>query len=637
MGVTVGRLAWLAVPVVFALAALAAHGPALAASVDSAEYVVSAATLTITLDEPAFPVDAGDITLVGGQGGVVAPGGNSVSHSNNTDVIIIDLSGSRGDFEALSHPRSVVIAPGGILSANNSTNGEAVTLAISYDDTAAPGVSSAEYAVSSATLTVALDESVLSPSGMTLTDGTATISVGPGSISHDSSTVTVSLDETARQAFESLSHPRSVEFPAGSLTDMWGNSNGEAVSHTISYDDTAAPGVSSAEYAVSSATLTVALDESVLSPSGMTLTDGTATISVGPGSISHDSSTVTVSLDETARQAFESLSHPRSVEFPAGSLTDMWGNSNGEAVSHTISYDDTAAPGVSSAEYAVSSATLTVALDESVLSPSGMTLTDGTATISVGPGSISHDSSTVTVSLDETARQAFESLSHPRSVEFPAGSLTDMWGNSNGEAVSHTISYDDTAAPGVSSAEYAVSSATLTVALDESVLSPSGMTLTDGTATISVGPGSISHDSSTVTVSLDETARQAFESLSHPRSVEFPAGSLTDMWGNSNGEAVSHTISYDDTTPPYIESAICGARLHTHDSSTVTVSLDETARQAFESLSHPRSVEFPAGSLTDCGATPTARPSPIPYHTTTHPHTSSRLHTTYPLARLRWS
>ena len=616
---------------VLALAALAAHGPALAASVDSAEYVVSAATLTITLDEPAFPVDAGDITLVGGQGGVVAPGGNSVSHSNNTDVIIIDLSGSRGDFEALSHPRSVVIAPGGILSTNNSTNGEAVTLAISYDDTAAPGVSSAEYAVSSATLTVALAESVLSPSGMTLTDGTATISVGPGSISHDSSTVTASLDETARQAFESLSHPRSVEFPAGSLTDMWGNSNGEAVSHLISYDDTAAPGVSSAEYAVSSATLTVALAESVLSPSGMTLTDGTATISVGPGSISHDSSTVTASLDETARQAFESLSHPRSVEFPAGSLTDMWGNSNGEAVSHLISYDDTAAPGVSSAEYAVSSATLTVALAESVLSPSGMTLTDGTATISVGPGSISHDSSTVTASLDETARQAFESLSHPRSVEFPAGSLTDMWGNSNGEAVSHTISYDDTAAPGVSSAEYAVSSATLTVALDESVLSPSGMTLTDGTATISVGPGSISHDSSTVTASLDETARQAFESLSHPRSVEFPAGSLTDMWGNSNGEAVSHTISYDDTAAPGVSSAeyaVSSATLTvaldesvlspsgmtltdgtatisvgpgsiSHDSSTVTASLDETARQAFESLSHPRSVEFPAGSLTD--------------------------------------
>ena len=68
----------------------ATGGAAHAASVDSAEYDVSVSVLTVTLDEPAFPIDAAHVTLTGGQGGTVVVSQGSVSHANNTATVSID-------------------------------------------------------------------------------------------------------------------------------------------------------------------------------------------------------------------------------------------------------------------------------------------------------------------------------------------------------------------------------------------------------------------------------------------------------------------------------------------------------------------------------------------------------------------
>ena len=564
----------------FGLAA-ATGGAAHAASVDSAEYDVSASVLTVTLDEPAFPIDAAHVTLTGGQGGTVVVSQGSVSHANNTATVSIDLSGQSGDFEALSHPRSITVAANGILAISGNANSGSVTLAISYDDTTPPAISSALYAISSGVLTVTLTEAVqsVSSSDITLTDGSATASVSGAAISHDSGTITISLDDSTRQAFEALSHPRSIQFAAGGpLADIWGNSNGASTSAAISYDDTAPPAVSSALYAISPGVLTVTLTEAVQSVSAgdVTLTDGSATASVSGAAISHDSGTITISLDDSTRQAFEALSHPRSMQFAAGGLADIWGNSNGASTSAAISYDDITPPAISSALYAISPGVLTITLTEAVQSVSAgdVTLTDGSATASVSGAAISHDSGTITISLDDSTRQAFEALSHPRSMQFAAGGLADIWGNSNGASTSAAISYDDITPPAISSALYAISSGVLTVTLTEAVQSVSAgdVTLTDGSATASVSGAAISHDSGTITISLDDSTRQAFEALSHPRSMQFAAGGLADIWGNSNGASTSAAILYDDITPPAISSA-------SYDMSTamLTVTLTEGA------------------------------------------------------------
>ena len=534
-----------------------------AASVDSAEYDVSASVLTVTLDEPAFPIDATHVTLTGGQGGTVVVSQGSVSHANNTATVSIDLSGQSGDFEALSHPRSVVVAANGILAISGNTNSDAVTLAISYDDATPPAISSASYVISSGVLTVALTEAALpvSAGDVTLTDGSATTPITGAALSHDSDTITISLDDAALQAFEAMSHPRSVQFAAGGLTDRWGNSNAAASSHAISYDDATPPAISSASYVISSGVLTVALTEAALpvSAGDVTLTDGSATTPITGAALSHDSDTITISLDDAALQAFEAMSHPRSVQFAAGGLTDRWGNSNAAASSHAISYDDATPPAISSASYVISSGVLIVTLTEAVRSVSAgdVTLTDGSAAASITGAALSHDSGTITISLDDSTRQAFEAMSHPRSIQFAAGSLADTWGNSNGAASSHAISYDDATPPAISSASYATSSGVLTVTLTEAVRSVSAgdVTLADGSATISITGAALSHDSGTITISLDDSTRQAFEAMSHPRSMQFAAGGLTDRWGNSNAAASSHAISYDDATPPAISSA----------------------------------------------------------------------------------
>ncbi len=527
---------------------------ALAASVDSAEYDVSSSLLTVTLDEMAFPIDAAHITLTGGQGGVVVLGQGSVSHANNTAAVSIDLSGQSGDFEALLHPRSITVAANGILAISGNANSGSVTLAISYDDTTPPAISSASYATSPGVLTVTLTEAVQSVSAgdVTLTDGSTTASVSGATISHDSGTITISLDDSTRQAFEAMSHPRSIQFAAGGLADIWGNSNGASSSAAISYDDITPPAISSASYATSPGVLTVTLTEAVQSVSAgdVTLTDGSTTASVSGAAISHDSGTITISLDDSTRQAFEAMSHPHSIQFAAGGLADIWGNSNGASSSAAISYDDITPPAISSASYATSPGVLTVTLTEAVQSVSAgdVTLTDGSTTASVSGAAISHDSGTITISLDDSTRQAFEAMSHPRSIQFAAGGLADIWGNSNGASTSAAISYDDITPPAISSASYDMSTAMLTVTLTEGALPIASMMLVGDQDSILVQDITHARGAESFEVALTGDTRTDFEALSGD-TVRLRAGAVYDIWNNFNPEELAASITRTGEAP----------------------------------------------------------------------------------------
>ena len=333
---------------------------------------------------------------------------------------------------------------------------------------------------------------------------------------------------------------------ANGILAISGNTNSDAVTLAISYDDITPPAVSSASYATSSGVLTVALTEAVQSVSAgdVTLTDGSATISITGAALSHDSGTITVSLDDSTRQAFEAMSHPRSVQFAAGSLTDMWGNSNAAASSHAISYDDATPPAISSASYATSSGVLTVALTEAVQSVSAgdVTLADGSATISITGAALSHDSDTITISLDDSTRQAFEAMSHPRSMQFAAGGLTDIWGNSNAAASSHAISYDDATPPAISSASYDMATAMLTVALTEGALPIANIMLVGDQGSIVVRDIAHARGADSFDVTLSGDTRTDFEALSGD-TVRLRAGSVYDVWGNFNAEELAASIT----------------------------------------------------------------------------------------------
>ena len=299
--------------------------------------------------------------------------------------------------------------------------------------------------------------------------------------------------------------------------------------------------------------LTVSLSEASLpvSAEDISVTDGSATVPAG--TVSHDSDTITVTMDDAGRQAVAALSHPRSVAISAGALQDAWGNSNGAAESANIEYDDAAPPAISSASYATSSGVLTVSLSEASLpvSAEDISVTDGSATVPAG--TVSHDSGTITVTMDDAGRQAVAALSHPRSVAISAGALQDAWGNSNGAAESANIEYDDAAPPAISSATYDMATGTLSVVLSEAAL-PVGQVLLSGSqGDISVSVADHASGSDSFEVALSGDTRTDFESVQQG-SITMPAGTVSDIWNNSNQDDLAADVSrvgdVPDPEPP---------------------------------------------------------------------------------------
>ena len=254
--------------VCMALLAAAGYGQDALAQphVESAHYYVSDGAVEVRLDGSASWVNPQGIRLVGADGGAFVTG--AVFHSGN--VISITLGGARGDFEGLGHPRYVVVRAGGINGTDGVYNAEDLRAAISYDDTAPPQVSSAEYDAGTGILSVSFSEAVWGVDMGSVrvygADGTG-IAVaagrhGPG-------------DDAAYVDLEPGAAPATLSISAGGVADIWGNANSAELSGAVSVIGTISPPTNSTISPPTNSTISPPTNSTISPPTNSTISPPT--------------------------------------------------------------------------------------------------------------------------------------------------------------------------------------------------------------------------------------------------------------------------------------------------------------------------------------------------------------------------
>ena len=543
-------------------------------TITSAAYNTISGFLNVTLSEDSFEHDSTKIILHDSTKNVTF--GASALAENTAGILTATLTGnSKIGFEALKHPRNVTILPGGIADVWNRTNAAPLTHAVSYDDTAPPTISAAEYATATGQLNVTLSEDIAAfdPADITLYDSTKTgnVTFQSGAFTESpAGTLVTTLSGTSKTAFEDLSHPRSVAIRSGGVTDIWNNANAAPLTHAVSYDDTAPPALQSAAYSTSGGTLNITLSErlALYDPSKITLYDPTkaGNVTLASNTINqHSPGTLTVNLTGAQMTSLAGMTNPRYVAILAGGATDIWNNTNPSHLSVTISYSDPSIMTITSATYNTTSGFLNVTLSgDSIRHDSTkIILHDSAKNVTLGPGSFAENApGMLTVTMSGGNKTAFENLSHPRKVSILAGGTYDIWNRTNAAPLSLHISYTDAIPPTLSSARYASSTGVLTLALSErlTLSGSSSVILYDDTKSgnLTVSSGKLSQSSpGTLAASLDTNTKKSFEdSLSHPRHVAILPGNVSDIWNNANSATLTAAVLPEVSATPDMVSAV---------------------------------------------------------------------------------
>ena len=626
-------------------------------AISSAEYAVSTGTLNVTISEDVAEYDSTKVVLYDStKSGNVTLAANSLTEVSSGVLTATLNDSAKAQFESLNHPRNVTILAGGVTDIWNNPNAAPLTAEFSYDDAAAPTISSVEYATATGILNLTLSEDLAAHDSTKIIlydstkSGNVTFSANQFAESSAGS-LTITLSNAAKANFEALNHPRNVAVLAGGVTDLWGNSNAANLTSAISDDDDTPPAISTVAYAVASGALNLTLSEDLAAHDSTKITlydstkSGNVTFSANQFAESSAGS-LTITLSNTAKANFEALNHPRNVAVLAGGVTDLWGNSNAANLTSAISDDDNAAPTISFATYVNTTGALNLTLSEDLAAHDStkITLYDSTKSGNVTFAAnqfAEADDGVLSITLSGSAKTNFEALNHPRNAAVLAGGVTDLWGNSNAAELTSAISGDDSTPPTISSAEYAVASGALSITLSEDLAGHDStkITLYDSTKSgnVTFAANQFAESSRGVlTATLSGSAKAGFEDLNHPRNAAVLAGGVTDIWGNSNNASLASAISYDDSTPPTISSAeyavASGALnvtlsedLAAHDSSKVTlydstksgnvtfaanqfataddrtlsVTLGGNARTQFIALDHPRNISILSGGVTD--------------------------------------
>ena len=128
-------------------------------AISTAEYAVSTGVLNVTLSEDLAAHDSTKIVLYDStKSGNVTFAANAFSEIADGTLSVTLSGNTKSNFESLNHPRNVAILVGGVTDIWNNPNAANLTAAFSYDDDAAPTISTAEYAVSTGMLSVTLSE-----------------------------------------------------------------------------------------------------------------------------------------------------------------------------------------------------------------------------------------------------------------------------------------------------------------------------------------------------------------------------------------------------------------------------------------------------------------------------------------------
>jgi hypothetical protein len=259
----------------------------------------------------------------------------------------------------------------------------------------------------------------------------------------------------------------------------------------------------------------------------LTLSNGTVSNFAGSGT------TYTFDLTATAQG-------PVTIDIAANVAATSDGYGNTQAAQFTRSYDTTA-PSVTLSSTTAASVngpfTVTATFSEAVFNLSSSAVTVGGGTISNFSGSGTTYSFTVTPSSSVT-------------VDLASGSATDAAGNQNTAATQLTRSYDATA-PTVTLS---------TAEPDPTRNSSMAFTITVSETTTNLTSSSLTLVNSTVSGFTGSGTSYSFNLIPSGQgsvSVGLPAGSFTDIAGNSSVAATTITRTYDSVPPSAPTSPVC--------------------------------------------------------------------------------
>jgi uncharacterized protein YjdB len=530
-----------------------------AKSSDTAVATVSLATDQSSLTVTAKKVGTATITVTAddGKGGTVDDTFTVTVKANAAPTVassIADVGGLRAD-----DTRQVSLT-GVFTDEDNDT----LTITAKSSDTAV------------ATVSVASDQSSLTVTAVKV--GTATITVsaadGKGGTVDDTFTVTIGANAapTVASSIADVGGLRADDTRQVSLTGVFTDADNDSLTITAKSSDTAV------------ATVSVATDQSSLTVTAKKV--GTATVTVtaadGEGGTVDDTFTVTVKVNSPPEvaSAIADVSGLRADDTREISLTGVFTDEDGDALTITAKSSDTAV------------ATVSIASDQSSLTVTAKQ--DGTATITVtaadGEGASGIDSFTVTVAANAPAKRTrtLDQVSGLRADDTREVSLTGVFTDADGDALTITAKSSDTAV------------ATVSVATDQSSLTVTAKQA--GTATITVsasdGNGGTASGTFTVTVKANSapTVASAIADVSGVEPDDTRAVALSGVFTDADKDALTITAKSSDTAVATVTVAT--------DQSSLTV----TARQAGTATITVTAADGRGGSVSDVFTT-TVSPS----------------------------
>ncbi|MGP8235079.1 MAG: beta strand repeat-containing protein, partial [Limisphaerales bacterium] len=526
----------------------------------TADYVSGSGTAILTFD---YVVSAGDNTqnLDYASTGALTLNGGTIELSGTPATLTLPTPGAAGSLRA--HATIVIdtVAPVATIGAPSVslTKSGPVTFLVTWSD---------ENLKDSSISLTALD--VFENLNKT---GTAAF----GSISLTAVT-NLGSTATAQVIFASLSGTGTIGFtiPAGSASDLAGNSAGSDTSQTFNVDNTQPTvAISAPSVAITnggSVTYTVTFSDPYLSGSSLlaasvtisqTGTAAAASITVTPGSGNSTSTNYLVTLSGLSGHG------TLDINIPAGAATDTPGNTSAAAASGTFVVDTTL-PTVSFTAPSVAitnggSITYTVTFTDHYLSGSSLpsasvttsqTGTAAAASIVVAPGTGTTISTNYLVTLSGLSGNG------TLDINIPAGAATDTAGNNSAAATSGTFIVDTTlptvtfSAPSVAITNGG--SVTYTVTFTDPYLSGSSLlsaSLTTGQAGTAAATSIVVTPGTGTTTSTNYLVTLSGLSGNGTLDINIPAGAATDTAGNNSAAAVSGTFIVDTTLPTVAISA----------------------------------------------------------------------------------
>ena len=443
-----------------------------------------------------------------------------------------------------------------------------------------------------------IDVSAIILSGISITDGTGTVTLSNNTLPDtDSASFTIGLTIQQIQSIKQLSFtdddPLLITVSATAIPDLTGNHFVELTDITLdTTDDTDGPTLIDDTLALNLNTATISftfnedIDVSELDLTGITLTDnaGANTVTLTGATLPTDySNEITIILTEPQRQSLViiNIGTPTTVLINIADtvVKDIAGNAFAGITDTVITTTRDATPPLLedlSPNLNIIDRTLSFTFNEyidvSAIILSDISITDGTGTVTLSNNTLPDtDSASFTIGLTIQQIQSINELTftdaNPLQITVSATAFKDLAGNSFAELTTTLQTTDDTDGPTLIDDTLALNLNTATISftfnedIDVSELDLTGITLTDnaGANTVTLTGATLPTDySNEITIILTEPQRQSLViiNIGTPTTVLINIADtvVKDIAGNAFAGITDTVITTTrDATPPLLE------------------------------------------------------------------------------------